>query len=391
MWTSRSRWTSRIPPPCCRVLLGCCREYGYVHVPKKKPPHVLGPSHLWRKCFVVNHLTEVSDPLAKHQWLTKSTLVSGLPECITSASDPSDAVIDDFEERACDFLAHQVRKPYNGRGLYSPHTISGLYQSMLTSVWAMGDEYLHLRSSHMTLNPNVEGYWRRNGESYISQTEPLYIMHTDMALGLFCGPDYVGEGLSPVQYSPLHLGLFKRSFDQILPFGGSRRFSPFGVAHTVFMVDQKSFESDSFHTHGLVQLFSQSAGETVQNRFRLDRDLQYPLATQGIVTNGKRFTFVCFQLNTLDLCKDSEEGGKCNVFWAGPSLNLFESIVPGEKLEGFNRDCARLIFKFLLHRPVRRIPRQMGGQFGAMPRYKMASKAMELAQINDNHSSSDVK
>lgn len=353
-----------------------------MHVPKKKPPHILGPGHLWRKCFVVKSLTEVSDPLTKYQWLTKSVLVSGLPECITSQSDPIDSVVDDFEERACDFLAYQVRKQYNGRGLYSPVTIEGLYQSMLASVWAMGDEHWHLRSSHMTLKPKVESYWKRNGENYISQTEPLYIMHTNMALGLFCKSDYVGDGLPPVEYSPLHLGLFKRSFDQILPFGGSRRFSPFSVAHTMFMVDEKNHSSDAILSHGLIQLFAQSVADTLQNRYKMDTDLLYPLATQGIVTDGKKFTFVCFQLNTLNL-KDSSNG-KCNVFWAGPSLELFDSVIPGERLEGFNRDCAKLIFKFLLHRPIRRRPRQMGGQSKAMPRYKMDTDGQELSPVNAN-------
>lgn len=332
---------------------------------------------------MVRPLTEISDPLTKYQWLTKSVLESGLPDCITSQSGPSDSVIDEFEERACDFLAYQMHKPYNGRGQYSPVTISGLYQSVLASVWAMADKHWHLRSSHMTLKPKVESYWRRNGENYISQTEPLYIMHTNMALGLFCKPDYIGGGLAPVQYSPLHLGLFKHIFDQILPFGGSRRFSPFSIAHTIFMVDQKNQDSNYLYTHGLVQLFAQSVADTVQNMFKLDSDLQYPLATQGIVTDGKKFTFVCFQLNTLNLQEGSEDG-RYNVFWAGPSLNLYEDVVMGERLVGFNRDCAELIFKFLLHQPIRRRPRQMGGQSKAMPRYKMELDGMELSPIMQN-------
>lgn len=380
MWKSRSVVEACRILPLSRVLPSLCRHYGYVHVPKKKPPHVLGPSHLWRKCFVVRPTTEISDPLTKYQWLTKSAVVPGLPQCVTSQSGPGDSVIDEFEGRVCDFLAHQMRKPHYGWGQYSPQVISGLYQSMLASVWGMGDQHWHLRSSHMTLKPKVESYWRRNGENFMSRTEPLYIMHTNMALGLFCKPDYIGEGLTPVQYTPLHLGLFKHNFDQILPFGGSRRFSPFSIAHTIFMVDEKNHDPSYLHTHGLVQLFTQSVADTVQNKFKLDRNLEYPLATQGIITNGKKFTFVCFQLNTLDLQKGSEDG-QCNVFWAGPSLDLFEDVVVGEKLVGFNRECAELIFKFLLHQPIRRRPRQMGGKSKAMPRYKMESDGMVLSPV----------
>lgn len=327
---------------------------------------------------MVRPQTEIADPLTKYQWLTKSVLIKDLPGSITSRSISNSSVIDDFEERACDFLAYQVRKPHNGRGLYSPDTVMGLLQSTLTSIWPLASEHWHLRSSHFAFKPWIESYWRRNGENYISRTEPLYIMQTNMALGLFCESDYVGEGLSPVHYSPLHLGLFKRGFDQILPFGGIRRFSPFTLAHTVFMLDQKNNTSESLYTHGLIQLFAQSAAEAVQNGFKIDCDLPYPLATQGIVTNGKKFTFVCFQLNTLDLQKDSD-GGKCNVFWAGPILELFDGVVAGEKLENFNRGCAELIFKFLLHEPIRKRLRQWGGRNKAMATYKIPSDGHKLS------------
>lgn len=370
MWTRKVR---------TRVLLGCWRHYGYIHVPQKKPPHILGPATIWRKCFVVQPFTEISDPLTKHQWLTKSVLIKGLPECITSQTLPSDeSVLTSFEERACDFLAYQIRKPYGGRGPLSPSAVSGLLQSVLASVWPLAPDYWHLRSSHMTPQPNVECYWRRNGENYISHTQPLYILHTNMALGLFSASDYVGDGLPPVEYSPLHLSLFKHTFDQILPFGGSRRFGPYTLAHTLFILDKKNVFPENLYTHGLIQLFSQAAAEAVQNEFKLDRDLLYPLATQGIITNGKKFTFVCFQLNTLDLQKDSSST-KHNIFWAGPSLDLYEEVNAGKGLVNFNRDCAELVVKFLLHQPIRKRLRQWGGGSRAMPRYKMYTDAQELS------------
>lgn len=384
MWTGRTgKRGVCVLNSSFRTQLGSCRGYGYIHVPKKKPPHVLGPSTLWRKCFVVRHLPEVLDPLTKHQWLTKSALERGLPQALTSLPLPSHSLVSDFEERASEILAYQIRKPYNGRGPYSPETVSGLLQSILTAVWPLADDedYCHLRRSHLTPKPQVESYWRRNGNNYISQTEPLYIMHTNMALGLFSKSDYVGSGLPPVQYSPLHLGLFERGFNQILPFGGTRSLGPFTLAHTVFMMDQKSLTAEDFLTHGLVQLFAQSAAEAVQNGFEVDQDLPYPLVTQGIVTNGKSFTFVCFQLNTLDLRREAEEGGKCNMFWAGPSLELFEEAVPGEGLRNFNRECAELFLKLLLHKPVRRRLRQWGGGGRAMNKCKMATEGMQLAPV----------
>ena len=211
-------------------------------------------------------------------------------------------------------------------------------------------------------------------------------MHCNLALGLFCESTYVGEGLPPMQYSPLHLGLFKHSFDQIDPFCGIQRFAPFTLAHTIFMVDHKHHSPEYLYTHGLVQLFSQSVAGAVQNQFKLDRDLPYPLVTQGIISDGKKFTFVCFQLNTLDLQEDSDSG-KCNVFWAGPIMDLYENVAVGEGLEEFNSSCAELVIKFLLHRPVRRRLRQWGGRSRAMARYKMDTDGFQLSPIGTPNNS----
>ena len=368
--------TSRPSLPRSRVLLGRCRD-GYVHVPKKKPPHLLGPAFVWRKCFVVHPRVQIQDPLTKYQWLTKSVLIKDLPECIKSQGPPSESVIKDFEERACEYLAFQKREDY-----MDSNAVSGLLQSVLASVWQLADEYPHIRGSHLAFNPHVEAYWRRNDENYISQTQPLYIMHCNVGLGLLCDSTYVGEGLPPVQYTPRHLGLFKRSFDQIDPFCGTQRFSPFTLAHTIFMANCKYNSPEGLYTHGLIQLFSQSVAGAVQNKFKLDRDLPYPLVTQGIITNGKQFTFVCFQLNTLDL-QESPESGKCNVFWAGPSLDLFESVAAGEGVEGFNTSCAELIVKFLVHRPVRRRLRQWGGRSKAMAKSRLDTEGLQLSPMGN--------
>ena len=332
---------------------------------------------------MVHPHTEIVDPLIKHQWLAKSALVRDLPECITSMSLPNESVVNDFEERACDFLAYQVKKKPFWKGVYSCDFIEGLLQSVLTSVWSVGNNFHHISNSHITLKPNLETYWRRNGENYISRTQPLFVLHTESGLGLFCDMNFIGDGLSPVQYTPLHLGLFKRSFDQILPFGGCRRFAPFSMAHTTFMIEQKNCTPEQLYTHGLIQLFSQSAAEAVQNGIKIDDDLPYPLVTQGIVTNGKKFTFVCFQLNTLNLQKDSADE-KSNVFWAGPILDLFDSVDVGKGLVNFNRSCAELIIKFVLHKPVRKRPRQWGGQGRAMAVYKVPTDGQQLSPLSQS-------
>ncbi len=330
------------------LLLSCTRSYGYVHVEKKKPPHILGPGWLWRKCNVVHPHTKAVDPFTKYQWLTKSVSIQGLPDKIQNIQIPNESITDDVIKRAEEYLVFQDHNRPNYR--IPELKISGLIQSTLASVWPLANEYAHLRESHLTFEPTVECYWRRDGHNFICQNTPLHILHTAHGLDLFCEPDAQLGAIPPIKFLPSSLGVFKRSFDQITPFGGCRRHGPFPMAHTLFTTYRSCVNNEQLLAHGLIQLFAQAAGEGVHKGFKLDQPVPFPLVNQGIVTDGQYFTFVAFQLNTLDFRQDSSDT-RHNVFWAGPTMRLYDNVIPGDKLEGVNKSCASLIVRFLLNRP----------------------------------------
>ena len=349
----------KLLPPRLPGAALTARHYGYVHVPKKKPPHLLGPGWRWRKCFVVHPSTQAVSPLLKYQWLTKSVIIPELPDKLLSMKTPDAAHLSDFRERAEEFWAFQVRTLPQPLSPWL-EVSAGFLQSALASVWQTANKYWHLKYSSLTFQPKVEAYWRRNGENFICKSNPLYILHTGKPLDLFCTNDVTGESVPPLQYSPLHLGLFSHSFDQIHPFNGCKRFCPYSFSHTVFAYDDKSRSNDQLLAHGLMQLFCLAAAEAVQNGYPVDKDLEFPLVNQGIVTNGRRFTFVCFQLNTLDFRKEAPEDGRHNVFWAGPTVNLYEQIENGVGLKGYSEECSALLLKFLMHAPARLKPSTSG-------------------------------
>ncbi len=300
---------------------------------------------------MVHPAPQTLDPLSKTQWLTRTNLVDSLPQRDTALHD--ETLLDELETRVSEALAFQSRE--QTRRLRGIELACGLLQSAFSSMWMQGHPR-HLRQSSLTFEPQVESYWRRDGSNFLCIAQPLYILHTAQPLELFSPPDVKqGAGPLPVNYKPLHLGLFQRSFDQIHPFGGCKRYSPFSFAHTVFAHDQGGRGRDQLLAHGLMQLFTQAAGQTAQNGFPVDKDLLYPLASQGVVTNGKVFTFVCYQLNTL-----AEEGGRENVFWAGPTLPLYEGVEAGKGLVGFNQECARLLLQFMSYEPKRKRPSESG-------------------------------
>lgn len=391
MWPATKTWSKlfRFLPSQGRAVPSAtilsCRQYGYVHVPQKKIPHILGPGWLWRKCFIVHPCTQTPDPLTKYQWLTKSVVIHDLPEQILSLKAPDDSVLGDFQRRATDFIAFQVCS--HPRWLpFTSLEMSSFLQSCLASAWSLGNHYDHLVQSHLTYSRSVKSYWRRNGDNFLCISDPLYILRTTKALGLFHKPDFQArEGtIPPLQYKPSHLGLFEHSIDQILPSGGIQSRSPFPMAHTLFVHDHKSQNVEQLYAHGLMQLFAQTAAEAVQNGFKLDEDLPYPLVNQGVLTDGQAFTFLCFQLNTLDFRKESEESGVNNVFWAGPSLKLYENIHQGEGVEGFNDTCAGLLLKFVLNKPIRQRPRLWGYGKLALSERRLRTDGHQLSPLTDS-------
>ena len=316
------------------------RSYGYVHVPKKRPPHLLGFGSEWRKCFVVHPHSQSPRPLEAYLWLSGSEVVEGLPENLPAAEGGAEELAL-WEERLEAAAAEQGPKGVEGAGQ--------LLSSALLGLWMGGAE--HLRTGSLTRGPRVESYWRCAGTNYLSITHPLFILNCTRPLPLFTDPAHCQDPLPPVVEHPCYIGLFEHSFDQITPFPGCHRYSPTAFAHTIFSADLRARSQEQLLAHGLLQLFTQSCAECVQNGYPFDQDLTHPLSLQGVLTNDHQLTFLAFQLNTLDI--GGRGPGRRNVLWVGPTLELYS----GGRV---NRECSELLWRFLMHTPDRERPSHSG-------------------------------
>ena len=322
---------------------------------------------------MVHPQTQFLDPLAKYQWLTQTTVIEGLPDSMAAVRFPA-TLLHEFESRIQEVLMFQIRR--ENLHLPQPDLAPGLLQVAMATLWPLAPSYRHLYDSSITFDPKVECFWLKKGDNFLCFSNPRYILHTAVPLQLFSDPAFRGgSGVPSLQYKPSSLGLFEHSFDQISPFGGCKLYSPFPFAHTILASDYKSRNREQLLAHGLMQLFSQAAGYTVQYGYPLTEDLVHPLATQGIITNGHEFTFVCYQLNTLDLSKTPSEGRQ-NVLWAGPTLALYEDLKPGKALQSFSNECVQLFLRFLLQIPMGKIPSASG--FTLM---RHQQKAEQLARL----------
>ena len=319
------------------------RNYGYVHVPKKKPPHLLGFGNEWRKCFVVHPQSQAPRPLEGYLWLTGSVLRDGLPDSLPSVESGAAEGVALLEER---LVAAAVLGKGEREGV---ERVCHVLTSGLAGLWMNGAE--HLRTGRLTRKPRVESYWRCGQTNFLCVTQPLFILHCTHPLPLFSDHTHYYDPLPSVMTDPSHLGLFEHSFDQITPFAGCHRFSPTGFTHTIISASLRGQTREQLLAHGLMQLFSQATAECLQNGYPLNNDLPHPLSLQCLLCSGHQITFLTFQLNTLVI--GSRERGHRNVLWAGPTLELFS--------EGrVNRKCSELMWQMLMHCPARKRPSLSG-------------------------------
>lgn len=95
--------------------------------------------------------------------------------------------------------------------------------------------------------------------------------------------------------------------------------------HTLFMCYDNRWTTSQRNAKALMFCFGQAVASAKQ-RYGFDaKILPEPISVQCVSTNGIQFSFVCFQLNTLDI--DSKNGVK-NLVWFDCDNELFKKILP---------------------------------------------------------------
>ena len=76
---------------------------------------------------------------------------------------------------------------------------------------------------------------------------------------------------------------------------------------------------------GIMFVCARLVAEAVQNhKYQLGDDLEKPLTTQCIITDGIRLSFINYQLNTL--CFNGDEGIK-NMAWISPGVFMYKKAM----------------------------------------------------------------
>jgi len=97
------------------------------------------------------------------------------------------------------------------------------------------------------------------------------------------------------------------------------------------------------HSHAILVSFSKLLAQAYILGFNQFSDIEYPLSSQTVLTNGTDWSFYAYQLNTIQLDNLSiEKNKKQNICWGLPSMKIFDDF---GKL---NTDVLELLLKFYL-------------------------------------------
>ncbi|KAL5004391.1 hypothetical protein ScPMuIL_017847 [Solemya velum] len=103
---------------------------------------------------------------------------------------------------------------------------------------------------------------------------------------------------------------------------------------------------------GLSASFSWLLAQAHYQGFNSLLDLTNPLTTQTVLTDGQKFLFLAYQLNTLHLWKDDNGNPLRNVCWISKEQKLYE--MQDGQISEFNVDVLKQLIKCLVLKPVDR-------------------------------------
>ncbi|XP_077456583.1 large ribosomal subunit protein mL65 [Stigmatopora argus] len=357
-------------------------------------------TRMQRKKYIIYPQTFSRNADKWYQHFTKTAYIPGLPEQLDPAraatnaageqekgSASSDLGIGDdaFEEIRCLVTcvilqehSHLIkRKPF----LYRQQELNEgpFLRTLIKSLTYYLVKYNPmLQYSSLDISPQVGFYWRR-GERIIPRghrkrhLEPTRFQIDDQPL---CQlrvmqqlPQVVpmeashGAEVPDLSYAPSLLPLFKRQYTNNI-FTGSKLPDPARFGHTQFHLVPDRYHRDRMarrkqsdqvevflRANAIASLFAWTAAQASYQGFWNHEDVNQGFVSQAVITDGRFFSFFCYQLNTLALCARTDiDNPRKNLLWGTESVCLYDGV-DEDRVLGLNDDTIRLLVRFLLQRP----------------------------------------
>lgn len=316
-----------------------------------------------------------------YQGFTKTVFLAGLPR--TPAPPPPSLDLAGLRAAACDCIlqehVHLRRRPRPPL-FQPPQALSSpvLHRLVETLVTLLAPLNPILTTAALDCKRPVDFYWQRGEERitaghrkgridalrYQINDKPHNQIRVSQQLPEFVPLDYsIPVEIPVMKCKPDKLPLFKRQYENTI-FTGSKTADPCCYGHTQFhllpdrlkrekLIKQNQAEQVEvvFRANALASLFAWTGAQAMYQGFWSEADVTRPFVSQGVITDGKYFSFFCYQLNTLALTVQADQNNpRKNICWGTQSKPLYETVEDND-VKGFDDDVLLQMVDFLLNKP----------------------------------------
>lgn len=316
-----------------------------------------------------------------YQGFTKTLFVSGLPPA--PALSPPSFDLAGLRAAVCDCILQEHvyvrrRQPQSRFDRRQALASSLLDQVVGTLVNLLAPLNPVLTTAALDYKRPVDFYWLRGEECILAghrkgridalryqiNDKPHNQIRISKQLPEFVPLDHSIPAEIPVmKYKPDKLPLFKRQYENRI-FTGSKLADPRCYGHTQFhllpdilnrerLIKQNQADQVEvvFRANAIASLFAWTGAQAMYQGFWSEADVTRPFVSQGVITDGKYFSFFCYQLNTLALTVQADQNNpRKNICWGTQSKPLYETVEDNE-VKGFDDDVLLQIVHFLLNKP----------------------------------------
>lgn len=112
---------------------------------------------------------------------------------------------------------------------------------------------------------------------------------------------------------------------------------------------------EALHAQGIFSSYAWAFGQACYQGFSTFNDLTYPLTTQTVITDGKKWSFYAYQLNTTLLHSDHvDQNPRYNQCWGTKELQLYDHVDESGKIHGLNDEVLLRLISFYMNAPQAR-------------------------------------
>ena len=284
---------------------------------------------------------------------TKSMQVDHRPAAVEQLRDG----IDLFPFRKSAEKSIIVARNFETQSEYTPQTYPfGLVQNLLKNVFTHAPMYPRLLNLHVAHEPYIAATWTHLNETLAVRGRPGLFLTSKEGFPHFYDNDIIEESrmysFESMGDISLHIDL-KRNAVREENNSGFLKGRTFPHFHTLIVVDNQGTPEVQLIQKGIMYTFGALVAQASERHGNgiLGKQLLEPECAQCIVTNGKRFSFIWYQLNTLDT-GNTNDGVKNLVCIERPGL-LYSKIeaVKGrrkKRVSDLNDEILRTLLSVLL-------------------------------------------